>query len=137
MTNILHHNVKIKTMRLYIWPLIKSKTKLATILKLCLVIVFVFYFQKIVFKNRKEKTIFLYFWNKKYVWLVERKKKIIFWRKKNYLLILMMLKQDSILFMKGKWKLLSKYENVARRVIANLQRSYMLYNLWWCRKYHQ
>ena len=33
-----------------------------------------FYFQKLVFGNIKKKTIFLYFWNKKNVWLVEIKK---------------------------------------------------------------
>ena len=43
--------------------------------RLSLVTVFVFYFQKLVFGNIKKKTIFLYFWNKKHVWLVEIKKK--------------------------------------------------------------
>ena len=43
-------------------------------LRLCLVTVFVFYFQKLVFENIKKKTIFLYFWNQKHVWLVEIKK---------------------------------------------------------------
>ena len=51
-------------------------------LKLCLVTVFVFYFQKLVFRNIKKKTIFfLYFLNQKHVWLVEIKN-IVFWRKK-------------------------------------------------------
>ena len=50
-------------------------------LRLCLVIVFIFYFQKLVFENIKKKTIFLYFLNQKHVWLVEIKK-IVFWRKK-------------------------------------------------------
>ena len=36
-------------------------------LRLCLVTVFVFYFQKLIFGNIKKKTIFLYFWNQKYV----------------------------------------------------------------------
>ena len=51
------------------------------IIRLCLVTVFVFYFQKLVFENIKKKTVFLYFWNQKHVWLVEIKK-IVFWRKK-------------------------------------------------------
>ena len=44
-----------------------------------LVTVFVFYFQKLIFDNIKKKN-FLYFWNKKYVWLVEIKK-YFFWKK--------------------------------------------------------
>ena len=44
------------------------------IIRLCLVTVFIFYFQKLVFENIKKKTIFLYFWNQKHVWLVEIKK---------------------------------------------------------------
>ena len=35
---------------------------------------FCFLFSKTCFWEYKEKTIFLYFWNKKYVWLVEIKK---------------------------------------------------------------
>ena len=46
-----------------------------TALRLCLVIVTVFYFQKLVFGNMKKKTNFLYFWIKKHVWLVKIKKK--------------------------------------------------------------
>ena len=44
------------------------------IIRLCLVTVFIFYFQKLVFENIKKKTVFLYFWNQKHVWLVEIKK---------------------------------------------------------------
>ena len=44
------------------------------IIRLCLVTVFIFYFQKLVFENIKKKTIFLYFLNQKHVWLVEIKK---------------------------------------------------------------
>ena len=44
------------------------------IIRLCLVTVFIFYFQKLVLENIKKKTIFLYFWNQKHVWLVEIKK---------------------------------------------------------------
>ena len=36
---------------------------------------FYFIFSKTCFWEYKEKTIFLYFWNKKHVWLVEIKKK--------------------------------------------------------------
>ena len=42
---------------------------------------FCFLFSKTCFWEYKEKTIFLYFWNQKHVWLVEIKK-IVFWRKK-------------------------------------------------------
>ena len=41
---------------------------------------FCFLFSKTCFGEYKEKTIFLYFWNKKHVWLVEIKK-IVFWKK--------------------------------------------------------
>ena len=41
---------------------------------------FCFLFSKTCFWKYKEKTIFLYFWNKKHVWLVEIKK-IVFWKK--------------------------------------------------------
>ena len=51
-------------------------------IRLCLVTVFVFYYQKPVFGNTNKKTIFLYFWNQKHVWLVEIKKDG-FLRKKN------------------------------------------------------
>ena len=50
------------------------------IFRLCLVTIFIFYFQKL-FWEYKEKIIFLYFWIQKYIWLVEIKK-IVFWRKK-------------------------------------------------------
>ena len=43
---------------------------------------FCFLFSKTYFGEYKEKIIFLYFWNKKHVWLVEIKKKKVFWRKK-------------------------------------------------------
>ena len=43
---------------------------------------FCFLFSKTCFWEYKEKTIFLYFWNQKHVWLVEIKKYIYFWRKK-------------------------------------------------------
>ena len=43
---------------------------------------FCFLFSKICFWEYKEKTIFLYFLNKKHVWLVEIKK-IVFLKKKN------------------------------------------------------
>ena len=43
-------------------------------LRLCLVIVFIFYFQKLVFENIKKNKIFLYFLNQKHVWLVKIKK---------------------------------------------------------------
>ena len=59
------------------------KEKKKTI-RLCLVIDFIFYFQKLVFGNIKKKKISLYFWNQKYqkhVWLVEIKK-IVFLKKK-------------------------------------------------------
>ena len=39
---------------------------------------FYFLFSKTCFWEYKEKTIFLYFWNKKQVWLVEIKKKKFF-----------------------------------------------------------
>ena len=70
----------------HLMKLIKKEEKImalrnSQILRLCLIIVFVFYFQKLVFEDRKKKTIFLYFWNQKLVWLVEIKK-IVFWRKK-------------------------------------------------------
>ena len=42
-------------------------------ISLCLVIVFVFYFQKLVFGNIKKKNNFLVFLYKKHVWLVEIK----------------------------------------------------------------
>ena len=47
------------------------------ILRLCLVIVFIFYFQKLIFGNiKKNKNKFLVFFEiKKHVWLVEIKKK--------------------------------------------------------------
>ena len=41
---------------------------------------FCFLFSKTYFLKYKEKTIFLYFWNQKHVWLVEIKK-IVFWKK--------------------------------------------------------
>ena len=41
------------------------------ILRVCLVIDFVFYFQKLIFGNIKKKTILLYLKKKKHVWLVE------------------------------------------------------------------
>ena len=41
---------------------------------------FYFLFSKTCFWKYKEKTIFLYFWNQKHVWLVKLKK-IVFWRK--------------------------------------------------------
>ena len=41
---------------------------------------FCFLFSKTYFWEYKEKTIFLYFWNKKHVWLAKIKK-IVFWRK--------------------------------------------------------
>ena len=43
---------------------------------------FCFLFFKIFFQKYKEKTIFFYFLNKKYVWLVEIKKKKSFLKKK-------------------------------------------------------
>ena len=46
---------------------------------------FYFLFSKTYFWEYKEKTIFLYFWNKKQVWLVEIKK-IVFWKKKKKIL---------------------------------------------------
>ena len=49
--------------------------------RLCLVIVFIFYFQKLVFGNIKKKKL-LFFLNQKHVWLVEIKKKKKNWRKK-------------------------------------------------------
>ena len=57
------------------WPISKQT------LRLCLVIIFVFYFQKLIFGNIKKKTILLYFLNQKHVWLVEIKK-IVFEKKK-------------------------------------------------------
>ena len=42
---------------------------------------FCFLFSKNCFWEYKEKTIFLYFWNQKHIWLVKIKK-IVFWRKK-------------------------------------------------------
>ena len=45
---------------------------------------FYFLFSKTCFWEYKEKTIFLYFWNKKHVWLVEIKK-IVFWKRKKIL----------------------------------------------------
>ena len=42
---------------------------------------FYFLFSKKKIWEYKEKTIFLYFWNQKHVWLVKIKK-IVFWRKK-------------------------------------------------------
>ena len=42
---------------------------------------FCFLISKACFWEYKEKTIFLYFWNQKHVWLVEIKK-IAFWKKK-------------------------------------------------------
>ena len=41
---------------------------------------FCFLFSKTCFIEYKEKTIFLYFWNQKHVWLVEIKK-TVFWKK--------------------------------------------------------
>ena len=43
---------------------------------------FCFLFSKTCFGKCKEKTIFLYFWNQKHVWLVKIKKKIVFLKKK-------------------------------------------------------
>ena len=43
---------------------------------------FCFLFSKTYFGKCKEKTIFLYFWNQKHVWLVKIKKKIVFLKKK-------------------------------------------------------
>ena len=43
---------------------------------------FCFLFSKTCFWEYKEKTIFLYFWNKKHVWFVEIKKKKQFFEKK-------------------------------------------------------
>ena len=43
---------------------------------------FCFLFSKTNFLKYNEKTIFLYFWNKKHVWLAEIKR-IVFLRKKN------------------------------------------------------
>ena len=45
---------------------------------------FYFLFSKTCFWEYKEKTIFLYFLNKKHVWLVEIKK-IVFWKRKKIL----------------------------------------------------
>ena len=42
---------------------------------------FYFLFSKTCFWEYKEKTIFLYFWNQKHIWLFEIKK-IFFWKKK-------------------------------------------------------
>ena len=54
---------------------------LSKILRLYLVTVFIFYFQKtFFFLEYKEKTIFLYFQNQKHVWLVEMKKLV--WEKR-------------------------------------------------------
>ena len=39
---------------------------------------FYFLFSKTCFGEYKEKTIFLYFWNQKHIWLVEIKKKKFF-----------------------------------------------------------
>ena len=43
---------------------------------------FCFLFSKTYFREYKEKTIFLYFWNQKHVWLVEIKKRWFFKKKK-------------------------------------------------------
>ena len=43
---------------------------------------FCFLFSKTCFREYKEKTIFLYFWNKKHVWLVEIKKRWFFKKEK-------------------------------------------------------
>ena len=43
---------------------------------------FCFLFSKTCFREYKKKTIFLFFWNKKHVWLVEIKK-IVFLKNKN------------------------------------------------------
>ena len=45
---------------------------------------FCFLFLKFFFQKYKEKTIFFYFLNQKYVWLVEIKKKKMFMKKKKY-----------------------------------------------------
>ena len=48
---------------------------------------FCFLFSKTCFWEYKEKTIFLYFWNKKHVWFVEiKKKKNSFLKKKKKIL---------------------------------------------------
>ena len=47
---------------------------------------FCFLFKKICFWEYKEKIIFLYFWNKKHVWLVEMKKEKKFFEKKRKIL---------------------------------------------------
>ena len=52
-----------------LWSIFRIQTNLFGNVKLCLVTVFVFYFQKLVLENikKKKKTIFLYFWNQKHV----------------------------------------------------------------------
>ena len=52
--------------------------------RLCLVTVFCFLFSKTCFWEYKEKTNFLYFWNKKYVWLAEIKKIVFEEKNKKY-----------------------------------------------------
>ena len=52
------------------------------ILRLCLITVFVFYFQKLIFGNIKKKKILIFFLIKKHVWLVEIKKKKKFFEEK-------------------------------------------------------
>ena len=58
----------------------EEKMKMIKKLRLCLVTVLFSIFKNCFWKY-KVKTIFLYFWNQKHVWLVKIKK-IIFWRKK-------------------------------------------------------
>ena len=66
--------------------------------RLYLVTVSVFYFQTLVFGYRKKKQFSCIFLDQKHFWLVEIKKK--------KLVILMMLKQDYILFYKSKMQII-------------------------------
>ena len=65
------------------WKVLEGKV--GERVRLCLVIIFIFYFQKLVFGNVKKNN-FLIFLKLKHVWLVEIKKKNIFLKKKKKIL---------------------------------------------------